>query len=322
MSSESRNPGSPLRVSQAGLSQASRPLAAADLDELSRPKRKQLGRRLVAHGVLIVICLAAALPFIWMVSTSLKTLQSASSGKPEFWPRPSIEWRNYYNVFHLEKANFLLWTRNTLIVAVLGVGGTTLSSAIAAYGFARLKFRGRNALFVIMLTTMMIPFPVTMVPLFTIFRWLGDHSGMAWLGTFKPLWVPLWFGSAFNIFLLRQFFMTIPTELSESARIDGCSEFGIFCRIILPLAKPALAVVALFAFLAIWNDFLGPLIYLQRPEQFTLALGLQNYQSQNGGTAWNLLMAASVLVILPTILLFFLAQKTFIQGIATTGMKG
>jgi multiple sugar transport system permease protein len=141
------------------------------------------------------------------------------------------------------------------------------------------------------------------------------------LGTFRPLWLPAWFGSAFNIFLLRQFFLTIPAELSDAARLDGCSEFGIFWRIILPLSKPALAVVALFSFMWAWNDFLGPLVYLQHPTQYTLALGLQTFQSQHGGTEWHLLMAASVLIILPVVVLFFLAQKTFIQGIATTGMK-
>ena len=240
---------------------------------------------------------------------------------PRFWPSP-IQWHNYLDVFRDPKANFLLWARNTLIIAVLGVTGTTLSSALVAYGFARIRFIGRFALFGVMLSTLMIPFPVTLVPLFALFRWLGDHTGMQWLGTFKPLWLPLWFGSAFNIFLLRQFFMTIPTELSEAARIDGCSELGIFWRIILPLSRPALAVVALFAFMAIWNDFLGPLVYLQRPEHFTLALGLQNFQSKAGGTSWHLLMAASTLVVAPMILLFFLAQKTFIEGIATTGIKG
>ena len=284
---------------------------------------KNRGRmgKLWVHGALLIICALAILPFVWMVSTSLKTLESTMAYPPRFWPTP-IEWHNYADVFRSEKANFLLWTRNTLIVAVLGVAGTTFSSALVAYGFARLRFVGRRTLFVLMLSTMMIPFPVTMVPLFSLFRWLGDHTGIAWLGTFKPLWVPLWFGSAFNIFLLRQFFMTIPTELSEAARIDGCSELGIFWRIILPLSRPALAVVALFAFMAIWNDFLGPLVYLQRPEQFTLALGLQNFQSKAGGTSWHLLMAASTLVVLPMILLFFMAQKTFIEGIATTGTKG
>jgi multiple sugar transport system permease protein len=277
--------------------------------------------KLSRHLALIVICTMAILPFVWMVSTSLKSLEATMAFPPQFWPK-HFEWRNYLEVFRSEKASFLLWTRNTLIIAALGVSGTTLSSALVAYGFAKLRFAGRGILFTLMLSTMMVPFPVTMVPLFTLFKWLGSHSGMAWLGTFKPLWVPAWFGSAFNIFLLRQFFLTIPNELSEAARIDGCSELGIFCRIILPLSRPALAVVALFAFMAIWNDFLGPLVYLQRPEQFTLALGLQNFQSKAGGTSWHLLMAASTLVVLPAILLFFLAQKTFIEGIATTGTKG
>ena len=230
--------------------------------------------------------------------------------------------QNYADVISSSKTDFLLWTRNTLIIAVLGVSGTVLSSALIAYGFAKVKFKGRGLLFALMLSTMMVPFPVTMVSLFTVFRWMGEHTPIQWLGTFKPLWLPMWFGSAFNVFLLRQFFLTIPDDLSEAAKIDGCSEFGIFWRIILPLARPALTVVALFAFMGIWNDFLGPLVYLQRPEQFTLALGLQNFQSQQGGTPWHLLMAASVLVILPVIVLFFLAQKTFIEGIATTGMKG
>jgi len=173
-----------------------------------------------------------------------------------------------------------------------------------------------------MLSTMMIPFPVLMVPLFAIFRFMGDYTPIQMLGTLRPLWLPAFFGSAFNIFLLRQFYMTIPEELSEAARIDGCSEMGIWWRIILPLSKPALAVVALFTFMGAWNNFLGPLIYLQDPSQYTLALGLQVFQSSHGGTEWNLLMAASLLILSPVIVLFFLAQKTFIQGIATTGMKG
>lgn len=157
----------------------------------------------------------------------------------------------------------------------------------------------------------MVPFPVMMVSLFAIFRWLSDHMSVQWMGTFKPLWVPAWFGSAFNIFLLRQFFVTIPDELSEPARLDGCSDWNISLRIILPLARPALAVVALFTFMGVWNDFLGPLVYLQLylqyPQQYTLALGLQNFQSQQGGTEWNILMAASVLVLLPVVILFLLA---------------
>ena len=156
---------------------------------------------------------------------------------------------------------------------------------------------------------MMIPFPVIMGPLFVIFIWLGRHTPFDWMGTFKPLWVPQWFGSAFNIFLLRQFFVTIPEELSEAARIDGCTELGIFWRVMLPLSRPALSVVALFTFLWAWRDFMGPLVYLQYPSQYTLSLGLQTFQSQNGATPWNQLMAASVLVILPVLVLFFIAQK-------------
>jgi len=159
------------------------------------------------------------------------------------------------------------------------------------------------------------------VSLYIIFARDLDWTGIDWIGTLRPLIVPSFFGDAFSIFLLRQFFLTIPQELSDAARIDGCSEWGIFTRVMLPLSRPALTVVALFTFMGAWNDFLGPLVYLQDPSQYTLALGLQTFQSQHGGTEWNLLMAASVLVILPVIILFFLAQKTFIQGIATTGMK-
>jgi multiple sugar transport system permease protein len=275
----------------------------------------------MVHVALIGISVCAMIPFLWMLSTSLKTAEGAMQSPPQIWPSPFVP-ENYWDMLRSDRTNFLLWTRNSLIVALLTVAGTTISSAIVAYGFARISFRGRGPLFAVMLATMMIPFPVVMVPLFGLFRWLGDYTGVEWLGTFKPLWVPAWFGSAFSIFLLRQFFITIPNDLSDAARIDGCSEFGIFTRVILPLSKPALAVVALFSFMAVWNDFIGPLVYLQRPEQFTLALGLQNFQSQNGGTAWHQLMAASVLVVVPVLALFFMAQRTFIEGIATTGIKG
>jgi len=185
-----------------------------------------------------------------------------------------------------------------------------------AYGLSRIQWKGRRTLFNITLATMMVPFPVLMVPLYGVFRSLG------WIGTLLPLWVPSFFGGAFNIFLLRQFFLTIPSELSDAARIDGCSEFAIFWRVILPLSRPALSVVALFTFLNAWNEFLAPLIFLTEPETFTMALGLQQYQSQFGGSEWHLLMAASSLLVMPIVLLFFFAQKTFIQGISTTGMGG
>jgi len=211
---------------------------------------------------------------------------------------------------------FLTYLSNTLLVALLSVIGTLTSSSLVAYGLSRIQWKGRATLFTITLATMMVPFPVLMVPLYGVFRSLG------WIGTLLPLWVPTFFGGAFNIFLLRQFFLTIPSELSDAARIDGCSEFEIFWRIILPLSRPALSVVALFTFLGAWNEFLAPLIFLTEPETFTMALGLQQYQSQFGGAEWHLLMAASALLVMPIIVLFFLAQKTFIQGISTTGMGG
>jgi multiple sugar transport system permease protein len=290
--------------------------------DFSRRRRTTAAKRLLVHLALLLLCAGAIVPLLWMLSTSFKTLDDAMRSPPGLLPRPFAP-RNYVEVIENKRLNFMLWARNSLIIAALVVAGTTVSSSVVAYGFARLRFPGRRVLFGVMIATMMIPFPVTMVSLFTLFRWLGDHTGVQWLGSFKPLWVPAWFGgSAFSIFLLRQFFLTIPRELSEAARIDGCGELGIFFRIFLPLSKPALAIVALLAFVAVWNDFLGPLVYLQRPEQFTLALGLQNYQSQLGGTPWHHLMAATVLVILPALVLFFVAQKSFLQGVSTTGMKG
>src|SRR4051812_40573074 len=289
----------------------------------------------ISHAGLLLVCVGFILPFIWMLSTSLKTLDRTMAFPP-VWVPDKIEMTtvprgapfgvpvpsNYLNVLTNPKVDFPLFAHNTLFIAGLTVLGTTLSSSLVAYGFAKIRFRGRGLLFAVMLSTMMIPFPVTMVSLFSLFRFIGDHTGIQMLGTFRPLWLPAFFGSAFNIFLLRQFFMTLPDELCEAARIDGCSEFGIYWRVILPLARPALSVVALFTFMGVWNDFLGPLVYLQRPEQYTLALGLQNFQSQNGRTQGPQLMAASVLVIVPVPLLFFMAQKAFIEGIAATGMKG
>ena len=285
-----------------------------------RRRKRRHPERWLAFLAIVMICAGFMLPFIWMLSTSLKTVDKTVAFPPQFLPDPVVP-GNYWKVITSDKVDFPLYTRNTLIIAALAVIGTTLSSAVVAYGFAKIRFRGRAGLFALMLSTMMIPFPVMMLPLFIVFRFIGDHTPIQMLGTFKPLWVPAWFGSAFSIFLLRQFFLTIPDGLSEAARIDGCSEWGIFWRIMLPLSRPALAVVSLFTFMGAWNNFLGPLIYLHRPDQYTLALGLQAFQSQQGGTDWNLLMAASMLVMLPVIILFFLTQKTFIQGIATTGIK-
>lgn len=227
----------------------------------------------------------------------------------------SPRWENFVLAIDAMKY-FPRYLANTLILCFLTVFGTVLSSALAAYGFSRVNWRGRDRTFMVALATMMIPFPVVMVPLYCMFRWLG------WIGTLQPLWVGSFFAGAFNVFLLRQFFMTIPKDLSEAARIDGCSEFRIFWQIILPLSRPALMVVGLFQFMGTWNDFMGPLIYLTDQKDFTLALGLQFFQSQHGGTEWHYLMAASTIIALPIVVLFFFTQKTFIEGISMTGIKG
>ena len=262
---------------------------------------------------LVLSAVAFLAPFAWMVSTSLKPLNETMSLPPR-WIPSTIQWKNYPAAI-AEMQYFWRYAGNSLFLCVMSVIGTVASSALAAYGFSRVEWRGRDKWFLVLLATMMIPFPVVMVPIYGLFKELG------WIGTFKPLWVPAFFAGAFNVFLLRQFFMTLPKDISEAARIDGCSEIQIFLRVILPLSRPALLVVALFQFLFTWNDFLGPLIFLTNQEDFTLALGLQSFQSQNGGTSWHYLMAASTLVILPVIVLFFFTQRSFTEGIASTGAK-
>jgi multiple sugar transport system permease protein len=270
--------------------------------------------RVTTYVLLIGLSAVFLLPLLWLVSTSLKPIDETMSLPPRWLPSQP-RWGNYPEALS-SMGGFWTFLGNTLLVCGLGVVGAVLSNAIVAYSFARLKWRGRDTLFAVTLATMMVPFPVLMVPLYGVFKTLG------WIGTLKPLWVPAFWGGAFNIFLMRQFFRTIPEELSEAARLDGCNEWQIFWRIILPLSKPVLAVVALLHFLWAWNDFLGPLLFLTRKNTFTLALALQNYQSQAGGVQWHHLMAASAVIIAPIIVLFFLAQKTFIRGIATTGLKG
>lgn len=224
-----------------------------------------------------------------------------------------FHWENYRRAF--EMIDFTQNLRNTLFVCFMTVLGTVFSSALVAYSFARIPWRGRDALFIVVLATMMLPYQVTLIPLFAVYSKLG------WVGGFKPLIVPYFFGVPFYIFLLRQFYRSIPEDLSAAARIDGCTEFGIFTRIILPLSKPALATTALFMFLFQWGDFLNPLIYLQDSRQYTLAVALQQFQSQHE-SAWGPLMAMSTVITLPVILLFFLTQRTFIQGITMSGLKG
>ncbi len=222
------------------------------------------------------------------------------------WPIWKQFWRGPFSGYFL----------NTLTVAVLGVAGITLSSSMVAYGFARIQWPGREVFFYVTLATMMLPFAVTMVPLYGVFRELG------WIGTLKPLWAPAWFANGFNIFLLRQFYRRIPDDLTEAARIDGCNEWEIYTQIILPLSKPVLAVVALFHLFYTWNDFLAPLIFLTEPSDFTISLGLQYFASRHGGVSEAQVLAAAAVVVAPMILVFFLAQRFFTEGVATTGLKG
>ena len=276
-------------------------------------------QRLVTHAVLIALCVPFALPLVWMLSTSLKGDSQifAREGQTQtlsirsLLPSP-VQWRNYPDA--LKTVPFGTYLQNTLFLCAMNVIGAVLSSAIVAYGFARIQFPGRDALFLVMISTMALPGQVTMIPVFAMFRELG------WYGTFLPLIVPSFFGNAFFIFLLRQFFRTVPEDLAEAARIDGAGEWRIFWQVMLPLARPALAVVALFQFLGTWNDFFGPLLYINDPSRYTLAYGLQQFMSSYGGK-WAQLMAGACVFTLPIILLFFLAQKTFIQGISTTGTK-
>lgn len=223
------------------------------------------------------------------------------------------QWHNYSDA--MNAFPFALYTVNTLILCVVTMIGTVFSAALPAYGFSRLRWKGRDTLFILLIATIMLPPQVTMLPVFLIFRALG------WTGTMLPLTVPTFFGSAFYIFLLRQFFLTIPQELSDAARIDGCNEAGILVRILAPIAKPALSTVALLAFTSAWMDFTGPLIYLHDERTYTLAVGLLAFLGRHSGD-WNQLMAAATLMTLPMLVLFFFAQRTYIQGIALTGLKG
>jgi multiple sugar transport system permease protein len=232
--------------------------------------------------------------------------------------RFSPKWKNYRDaVFFLpeETKHGLVFLTNTLVLSGLSILGTLLASSMVAFSFARLRWPGRDILFVVLLATMMIPSAVTMMPVFLIFRAVG------WIDTLRPLWVPTFFGSAFNIFLLRQFFLTIPNDLEEAARLDGCSYFGIYWRIMLPLIKPALAAITIMTFMASWNNFMGPLIYVSTPTRMPLAYALSLFQTQHTNEP-GMLMAAATMMMLPVLGLFFFTQRYFIQGITLTGIKG
>ncbi|MEA2549960.1 MAG: multiple sugar transport system permease protein [Chloroflexota bacterium] len=268
--------------------------------------------RVAPMVALIVLAAIYLTPFVWMVSSSLKTLPQSLASPPVLIPNPIVI-KPFTDA--LSKMNYPLAFRNTLIYAVPAVIGTVVSCSLVAYGFALVQWRGRNTMFLIVLATMMLPSQVTLIPLYVIYAKLG------WINTYLPLLVPTFLGSPFFIFLLRQFFMGMPKELIDAARLDGASELRILATIVAPLSAPALITVGILTFIDKWNDFYGPLIYLQKPELQPLSLAVQVFQTQHG-TDWPLLMAASVLVAAPLVVLYFVAQRKFIEGITLTGLKG
>lgn len=274
---------------------------------------KSRTQTIIVYCLLVAVSAILLLPFVWMLSASLKGSEEIFAVPPTWIPE-KVHWGNYAEVF--ERMPFMLYLRNTAFITLLTIFGTVLSSSLVAYSFACLRWPGRDKVFLFVIATMMIPLHVIMIPLFVIFKELH------WLNTYKPLIVPAFLGGgAFNIFLLRQFFLSIPKDLFDAARIDGCSELRIYWNIAIPLARPALVTVAVLTFMFVWNDFLGPLIYLSDPTKNTLALGLALFVGQHG-TEWATLMAASMLMMIPMVLIFFFFQRYFIRGFVMSGMKG
>ena len=282
------------------------PLARAILD----PGQTLL--RVIGFIILLAGAFIVSVPFFWMLSTSLKPDRQVYAWPPVWMPSP-LMWKNYPTA--LRYAPFARYTFNTAVITFFNIVGVTISSSMVAFGFARLRFPGRGLLFGIVLTTMMLPQLVTLIPLFVIF------ARLKWINTWLPLTVPLFFGSPLFIFLLRQFFMSLPPEYHDQAKIDGASSWGVYWRIYLPLSTPALATVVIFQFMFSWSDFVGPYLFINDNQLKTLAVGLQVFLQQHTAE-WQLLMAASTMMIMPMIILFFVAQKYFIQGITTTGLAG
>jgi multiple sugar transport system permease protein len=293
---------------------------ADDLDAVQRAAAVQHGatvRRRAAYQVLLwLLVLPGALlfltPWFWMLLTAGKSAQEIWQ-IPPVWLPDTYLWRNYIEAWN--KGDFAVFFRNTTLVATLNVVAVLFSCSIAAFAFARINFPGRNVLFLVVLSTMMLPFQVTLIPLFMIFSKIG------WVNTLRPLIVPLFFGDAFSIFLLRQFMLTIPRDYDEAALIDGSSRFGVFWRILLPQIRPALIVVAIYQFTWSWNDFFGPLIFLNSPHLFTVTLGLSRFMGRTE-TDIQYLMAMTVASTMVPIAIFFLTQRTFLQGIVISGVKG
>lgn len=275
-------------------------------------KTRHIIGRIITHFFMILVSLYFIVPFIILVSTSLKTLPECFRYPVSLFPDTPI-WSNYPDVFDM--IPFMQYLRNTLFVTILCMAGVAFSCPMVAYSLARMPWRGRSILFFITLAVMMIPYQVTMIPIYMTF------STMRLVGTHWPLILPSFFGAPFFIFLLRQFFKGLPRDLDDAARVDGCPEGAIFFRIFLPLCKPAILTVVIFQMLNSWNDFNGPLIYLQKSSMYTLQIGLQQFKSQHG-TDWVHMMAAAMLTSLPIIVIFFFMQKRFIEGVTFTGIKG
>lgn len=278
--------------------------------------------RVLAWSMLVGIAILWLVPFVWMLSTSLKDSTDLMN---KSWIPTRLAWENFTYAF--KYGMWEKWTMNTVIITLVSVIGTVLSSTLVAYAFARLRWRGRDWVFSLVLATMMLPDVVTMIPRFIIFAKIpafGFQGSRNWINTFLPLTIPAFTGSSFYIFLLRQFMRSIPMELSEAAKIDGASELRIWWSIIMPLAKPAVAAVAIFTFQGAWQDFMGPLIYLQSERLYTLQIGLRQFEHAAGGApAWNWLMAASLVVIIPVLVIFILFQNYFIEGVQIGGsIKG
>ena len=269
-------------------------------------------QKLIVYLLLLGTSAAFLIPLVWLVSSALKTSDEIFVFPPVWFPAHP-QWGNFLKA--LTTLPFGTYALNSFLIAIVNVIGNVVSCSFVAYGFARFRFPGRRILFLILLATMMIPSQVLLVPQFILFHDLG------WMNTFLPLTVPAFFGSAFYVFLLRQFFMTIPIDLEEAAKMDGAGPLRVFFTIILPLIKPALTAVAIFSFQGAWNDFLAPLLYLNDSSKYTLQLGLAQFQG-TFHTDWNLIMAASVVVMLPMLIIFFSAQRYFIEGITMTGSKG
>ncbi|MFH1086509.1 MAG: carbohydrate ABC transporter permease [Chloroflexota bacterium] len=300
--------------------QAARAVASAPRASRTSPWPRRIATRGPLYALVGVLSLIFGFPFLWTLMTSLKTSGELGVFPPLLFPEVP-QWANYVRVFTLFRYPAGRWFLNTVYIVFMSTVGTVLSATLVAYGFARFRFRGRDALFMVTLGTMMLPSQVTLIPQFIFFHRLG------WVNTFRPLWVPSFFGGgAFNIFLLRQFFLTLPRELDEAAKIDGAGYWRIFWQVLIPLCKPVVATIAIISFMAHWSDFMGPLIYLNKPAMYTISVGLRffhdNPEQSYGDRLEHIMMAATVLSIIPCLIVFFTGQSYFVRGIVMSGIKG